>query len=501
MKATIIGSDYLQKDDSVKFLEINTNTTIYNEGADLLDYTALFNMLNDNGITEFHFIWTDTVAYKPLNQPFRFKEILQSKCLENNITYTEYVVPMNSVTVPYVEDATNRFILRQAFDTTALVDETYCADKFEFFNLMSGSSYVPKTYYSSDTLNLNTLDEVDYTTTTNPNLLIKYRYPQYDGMIYPSLYTISSNTELASVKETELESNYLAQEFIFSEENLVEGRYSIIRGIDIIYGPNLDIVNMGGYTQSTMIPISLYADEFVTDTKKLNQKSRYKYITKEVGRAQGNDYHTDDDSNILNYDGSLVNVSTIQLGDYMRSIDFVDSNENQAGNPNVAEMQTYGWDSTLQQSNDTLTQTSSSLQFVASSSVEMIMIKITLEDGKTWTDTPSCIYYIEEKDSTATRFEKVNSFYIGDKLVVTDATTNQLTTIAITGLEMVFEHKTLYLLDFEPSDLFLVDIGDGIFSVMHNACYGCSYSYCGSFVCSNYCPTCGGGGGYRLEKI
>ena len=28
MKATIIGSDYLQKNGSVKFLEINTNTTI-----------------------------------------------------------------------------------------------------------------------------------------------------------------------------------------------------------------------------------------------------------------------------------------------------------------------------------------------------------------------------------------------------------------------------------------------------------------------------------------
>jgi hypothetical protein len=37
MKATIIGSDYLQKNNSVKFLEINTNTSIYNDGVDLLD--------------------------------------------------------------------------------------------------------------------------------------------------------------------------------------------------------------------------------------------------------------------------------------------------------------------------------------------------------------------------------------------------------------------------------------------------------------------------------
>ena len=499
MKATIIGSDYLQKDDSVKFLEINTNTTIYNEGADLLDYTALFDMLVNNGITEFHFIWTEAVAYKPLNQPFRFKQILQSKCLENDITYTEYIVPQNSVTVPYVEDATNRFILRQAFDTTALVDETYCADKFEFFNLMSGSTYVPKTYYLSDTLNLNTLDEVDYTSTTNPNILIKARYPSYDGMVYPSLYTISNNTELDSIKETELQSDYLAQEFIFSEDNLVEGRYSIIRGIDIIYGSNLDIINMGGYTQSTTIPVSLYGDEFVADTKKLNQKSRYKYITKEVGRTKGNDYHTDDDSNILNYDGSLTNVSTIQLGEHIRSINFIDSNENEA-KAFTSEILTYGWDSTLQQSNDTLTPLQSELLGIFSASVEMVMVKITLEDGRNWTDTPGCVYYIEEKDSTATRFEKVNSFYIGDKLVTTDALTNELIAVPIVGLEMVFESKVVYTLDFAPSDLFLVDIGDNEFTVMHNGCW-CSYSYCGDWCYQYYCPTCGGGGGTRLEKI
>jgi hypothetical protein len=115
--------------------------------------------------------------------------------------------------------------------------------------------------------------------------------------------------------------------------------------------------------------------------------------------------------------------------------------------------------------------------------------KITLEDGRTWSDTPGCVYYIEEKDSTSTRFEKVNSLYIGDKLVITDPNTSILTTIAITGLEMVYETKTIYTLDFAPSDLFLVDIGDLQFSVMHNGCW-CSSSYCGNWCYQSYCPTC-----------
>ena len=498
MKATIIGSDFLQKDGSVKFLEINTNTTIFNNGADLLDYDALFNMLNSNNITNFHYIWTEGVAYSPVNQPHRFRQILQTKCEENNISYTDHIVPMNSVTVPFIEDSDDKFILRQSFDTTALVDETYCADKFEFFNLMKDSQYIPKTHYTSDTLNLNTLDDVNYTDTTNPNVLVKYRYPQYDKMLYPALYAVSNNTELTNTINS-ADTNFLVQEFIFSEDNLVDGRYSIIRGIDIMYGPNLDIINMGGYTQSTIIPVAFAATEFVPNTKKLNQKSRYKYITKEVGKGSGKDYHTDDESNILNYDGSLTNVTAIQLGDYIRSINFVDSNENEAA-AFTSEIMTYGWDSTLQKSNDTLTQVSSSLQNMVSTQVEMVMIQITLEDGRTWSDTPACVYYIEEKDSTSTRFESVNSLYVGDKLVITDSSTSQLTTVAITGLEMVYESKTVYTLDFAPSDLFLVDIGDGDFSVMHNGCW-CSWSFCGNSCYAWWCPTCawGGGGNQKFQ--
>jgi hypothetical protein len=128
---------------------------------------------------------------------------------------------------------------------------------------------------------------------------------------------------------------------------------------------------------------------------------------------------------------------------------------------------------------------------MVSAQVDTIYIKITLEDGRTWTDAPSCVYYIEESGSTATRFERVNKMYVGDKLIVTDTNTNELTTVTITGLEMAHAKKTIYSLDFEPSDLFLVDIGDGDFSVMHNSCW-CPWSYCGNYCYSWYCPGCSG---------
>ncbi len=487
MKAIIIGTDLLESNGDVKILETNTNTTIYNDGADLLDYSDLFNMLVSNSITEFHYIWTEVDSYKPLNQKYKFKEILEQNCSENNITFSEYIVPVNSVTVPYIEDASHKFILRQAFDTTALVDETYCADKFEFCNLMSGSNYIPKTHFVDSELGIDEIDTI-IDNGTNPNIIIKARYPNYDTLTYPELHILTNETELTALKEN-LPGNHLMQEFIFDNSNLIEGRYSIIRSIDIIYGGELDIINMGGYKQSTIIPITFFETETIENATKLNQRSRIKYITKELGKYKEQEYHTDDDSVILTYTGSVVDVDNIKLGDYIRSINFQDTHGFNAASfdENVT---TYGWDSTLALSNQTLTQITSSLQGILSSSVDTIFIKVTLEDGKTWTDSPSSNYYIEESGSLSTRFEKLNKMYVGDKLVVTDSNTNELRTLAITGLEMEHVQRVIYSVDFEPSDLFLVDIGDGDFSVMHNPCW-CPWEYCGYWCNAGWCPACG----------
>ena len=146
--------------------------------------------------------------------------------------------------------------------------------------------------------------------------------------------------------------------------------------------------------------------------------------------------YTDDDSHILRYDGTLADVDTIQLGDYIRSLNFIDSNENEA-KEFTENIQTYGWDSTLQQSNETLTGMQSELIGMVSASVEMVMIKVTLADGRTWTEAPNSTFFIEEKDSTETRWEVINNCYIGDKIVVTDSSTTELTAVAISNLEMI----------------------------------------------------------------
>jgi hypothetical protein len=487
MKGTIIGTDLLQKNDSVEIIEINTNTTIFNDGAELLDYDPFFSVLVANEITELHFIYTAGTSYLPANaSSFVFEDKLKEKCLENNISYHPYIVPEGSVTVPYIEDAANKFILRQAFDTTALVDETYCADKFEFANLMSGSTYSPKTFFNDISLGMDTIDEVNLLSPNQPNYVIKSKSPVYSIMQYPEIYELSTQEELDSLKQ-DLVSDHLIQEFIYDSQNVIDGRWCVIRSIDIIYGGELDVINMGGYQQSTIIPLDFATNEFVAGTKKYNQKTRYKYINKRMDNFGGMDYHVDSETMILDYNGELVDVDTIQLGSFIKSIDFTDLSGHSTND--VETITTFGWDGTLAKTIETLVDVPSTLVGKNSAVVDTIFIQITLENGLTWDDAPSATYYIEEDGLLSTRWDKVNNMRVGDKLVVKNNTTNELETVAITNLEMVHGQKTIYDLDFEDSDLFLVDIGNGLFGIMHNACW-CCYNPCGHWCCSNYCAGC-----------
>jgi len=85
----------------------------------------------------------------------------------------------------------------------------------------------------------------------------------------------------------------------------------------------------------------------------------------------------------------------------------VDLNDNHASNFEQSKIDTFGWDSSVAQDNSTLIQTGTTLVGMVSSEVDTIYIRITLSDGRTWTDAPSATYYIEESGSTATRFERV----------------------------------------------------------------------------------------------
>jgi hypothetical protein len=497
MKGVIIGTDLLQNDNGdVKVLEINSNVGIYQDSNEYFDFDGFITLLLDNSINELHFIF-DTNEINIQNSPktsvieglteISFLTILKGKCEESSITFFEYEIAPNSVTVPFIEDASNKFILRQAYDSTALIDSEYCADKFKFQDLISESGIDIESYVNSTEIQVDTLNSVEIG--EHPNLLIKYRYPGYDTKLYPKLYEAPSESALTNLK-TSLDENFLLQKYVYSDNNIVNNRHTVIRSMDIFYGSNLDVFHLGSCTISAPVLNTVWGDEIEdVNTGLLTNKTRVKYINGSVTDNNKIVYHVDQDTKIVDSNGNLLSVGDINVGTTLKSITINGLNDN-------APAQFFS----------TVENLSTNINFVDTTVVEMksqpyegLFIKITLEDGTVWSDIHKTNLYVELSGTTDTVFRRVNMLRVGDKILSVNKVTNEVTSVAITNLEVTYETKTIYEIDVEESDLFLTSIGDENsvlkLAIQHNPCYSCSWSGCNnSWGCQSYCPQCSGGG-------
>ena len=114
MKSVLLGVDFLNFDGQLKFLEINTDTYIPHVAFDSFDFDALENFLTSNSYTLFR------VIYKNENTASEFIAKCKSIAESNGITFEPTEVAIDSITVPFFEDADNEFTLRISYDITEI---------------------------------------------------------------------------------------------------------------------------------------------------------------------------------------------------------------------------------------------------------------------------------------------------------------------------------------------------------------------------------------------
>jgi hypothetical protein len=365
---------------------------------------------------------------------------------------------------------------------------------------MKDSEYIPKTYINNGTeLSFDTFNTISNYTNGRPNLVKKDRYPSYDFNLYPSLSKLTSDTQLNQLKTSVDNTTFLIQEFIYDDANIVNNRWNVIRSIDILYGGELDVLNMGSYKTSTFVDVDAWGDEYEVDGFTLTKKSRYTWVNKPVYNMTTDfNYHTNSESLILGSTGTLINLNDLEIGNPIASINFTDVD---GLSPNSYDTDSFRtptrrWSSTIDQVQSTLTNTPSEVIGMASQAVSEIMLKITLENGVSWNELRDVNYLIQAADSNVTYFDRINTVEVGDKMVTYNKTTSELSTLTITGLEIVYDEIIGYNIDIEPSDLFLVDITTDLFAIQHNiVCDWCGWYECGGYNCMVSCEYCGGNQG------
>ncbi len=503
MRGTIIGSDYIFDGTDAKVLEINTNTGIFNQGLQYLDIDPFFDFLEANNITTLEFIYNESITPATGQYNLGFNGLLAAECESRSITYVQHEVQSSAITIPSVTDADDKFILRHAYDVSAIVDSTYCADKLEFLELMSGSDALPKTYASSSDFLYDTLDTIDTSLTDKPNLIEKARYPNYDLSMYPKLYGFSDSGDLDSKKADITSDNFFIQEYITDDNNVVNDRITVIRSLDIIHGANLDIINLGSYKNSSVLPLSHDSSTFRLnigaeglESSSLSSYTRFKYLNKYSGK-QTIQYHTDAESNILIPNNGITNVENLEISSSVIAPRFqLITGSEFSGEPSEEYQEHNG---TLELTTSSLSYETSSVVSIVSESVEDLFVRVTLNDGTSFDDAPENeIYTVISGSNDITRFEFVNKLLVGDKIVYFETGSNNIQTKEITSLDIIYKDNFyIYNVDIEPYDYFLVDSknGDGLFSIHHNPCNYCytTWAPCGNYWCDNNCSTCTSG--------
>ena len=323
MKGTFFSADFIKhSDNSLRLLEFNTDTTIVDSQIDDINWTSFFNVLSTNNITEV------AVVYKPYLHQSIVDNLSSSISTDATFinTFSKFEENIYSLYPLSPDDSSTKFILRLAYDEGAVFDSNYCKDNLQPLRLFTDAdsgSYVTPFYCSSsaDTFEINTLDNT-FNGSNIPDAVIKPNSGNYRNPL--RFYKIGDESETDEnrwnnfINEVKVDGEII-QQFNYHSSSLSNNKLSSYRSFNIVYGSNLDTVEVCSYkvNSSFEIPTSL-ADEYnaTSASNLLSDKHYFEYSTNFI-KFGLNGLH--EDHKIYKSDDSVVTLGNAAVGDIMKS--------------------------------------------------------------------------------------------------------------------------------------------------------------------------------------
>ena len=485
MRTVLIGSDFVyDKDGNLRPIEINTaigwDFLKMEDDDSSLDTSAIKTFAQEKGFTKIVYIG----SVYPISEAF-------SKMAEEmSSDYVFEKVPNDSITVPDVEDNDTTLIIRSAYDTTALVDDTYCKNKINFLNLIKDQSFGSQFAYmdnlGSMVNNITSIpDNGDH-----PNFILKCVYPNYDKNEYPKLYRVTSQAELDIVLQN-VNKDYFLMEFYINESELSLGNLRVYRNLSILYPPTLSNIPFGAYTRVTQANLG-GTNSYDLTTFVLNEGDKLKYLTSDTMSPTPK---LADGDLVEMEDGTFKTAEELQVGDLVKTIDIPNPN-----NQNIIE-ENVNFQINYQDFLDQTTYSSNRITDKRRVNRFIDKIKLTFTDETTWYDTRGSHYLgIKNGDVrflTMNLLSTPNETFIqpGCQIILIDTSSNELKieTKEVAKVEKIKEFFNGWTLTVERQHLFLTrnntNAGNTSFVAIEHNSFPCYTSFT---TCFNY-PPCGKG--------
>lgn len=134
MKGTLFSADFvIDGAGDHKLLEINTDTACIANLVSNVDFTGIYTILSDNSITDLQ------VIYKQFQEPLIARLEAQKP---DGVTITKHKEQRDSIFPTSIADASDKFILRMAYDENALLDVLYAKNDSNLLGLFNESGNV-----------------------------------------------------------------------------------------------------------------------------------------------------------------------------------------------------------------------------------------------------------------------------------------------------------------------------------------------------------------------
>ena len=338
MKGTFFSADFVKDaNNQLRLLEFNTDTVVLDAQLANIDWQPLIDVMSANNTTELH------VVYKP---------IMHSKLIDNltsainnsslsGVSITLHDEDLNSVYPTSPADGDGKFILRLAYDESALFDSSYCKNRLDVYKLFwpSNTGDVTQFYYSSSVDLYNTL-EYKINTSNIPDVSVKDIYESTNPIDFFKI----GHSELLDEERWEgfiLENkaeDKLIEQFHFHSSSLDENSHiTSYRTFFVVYGSNLDTINVLSYKNTAVFDVPSDISAEINDavySNKLEDKHYYEYTTNAL-KVDGNGLLSTD--KIQMADDSFKALADIQVGDSIKSF-FI------SGSPQVeTDLDTMNW--------------------------------------------------------------------------------------------------------------------------------------------------------------
>lgn len=317
MKATFFSTDLVvDSNNNFRLLELNTDTSVPVDGVEYLKWDILIKYLQDNNIKNFHLI------YKSMSIAVVNSLLSEVKSKLPNLNILKHVEEITSIYPINLEDSDDSFILRFAYDESAIFDSEYTKNNYNIIKLFRDSEdldSVPEHYYVDDVDFFDNLPR-EINSLLVPDVVVKKINTTIGLPIgfyklgNSNLSTEDRYTKFIDVLDT---NGVFIQKYYESDDN---NRVFSYRTFNILLG-NLDLLEVGTYKVRSLLdkPTEIeYNDSNIIN--KIDLKHYFEFTTNYFRAGSTSNFGgVFEDENVINSDGISIPIKDIKVNDIVKS--------------------------------------------------------------------------------------------------------------------------------------------------------------------------------------